>query len=393
MNKQLMCWMIGIVAMAGGCESWSRQSPTDKIVPIAPENFVRQWSADLPLERSSVEALHVRNEAIFIYSTGHMAYVLDRASGTLLHIDPVTSGRTQLLPPVVLEDEIVYPTNAVLEVYDKSGKKLRSIDLESSIRSPAVGSGKNIYIGIDYENGGRIRKIDIERTLSTTPRWELMTFGGLSAAPALHQGILYVGSEDGRVYAVGEDRSSVWPLPRGVFETGGRIVADIKADDSGVYVASTDSKLYCLDRNTGKIKWQFFSGALLTRGPEVTETTVYQYVPGHGLAAIDKTSGQYNREPKWISREARKLLSEDEQYAYVLGRNNQIVALDKQTGKAAFRSQRRDLAVFGTNTRNGIIYAATRDGEVLAIRPVLKPGDVGQMVMILQPLSPLAKAD
>jgi outer membrane protein assembly factor BamB len=46
-----------------------------------------------------------------------------------------------------------------------------------------------------------------------------------------------------------------------VFVTSGRIVGDVKVDDSGVYVASTDSKLYALDRGTGKILWKYYGAS------------------------------------------------------------------------------------------------------------------------------------
>ena len=47
-----------------------------------------------------------------------------------------------------------------------------------------------------------------------------------------------------------------------VTDSKGHPVTDLKADDFGVYVAATDTKLYCLDRATGKIKWQYFARIL-----------------------------------------------------------------------------------------------------------------------------------
>jgi hypothetical protein len=44
-------------------------------------------------------------------------------------------------------------------------------------------------------------------------------------------------------------------------------------------------------------------------------------------------------------------------------------------------SQRKDYAHFAINANfkdNSVIYAATQDGTVYAIKPVLKPGAVGE---------------
>ena len=46
---------------------------------------------------------------------------------------------------------------------------------------------------------------------------------------------------------------------------------------------------------------------------------------------------------------------------------------------------------FATNTKDGTIYAGTRGGEAIAITPVLKPGNVGEIAMdVSRPVEILA---
>jgi hypothetical protein len=80
-----------------------------------------------------------------------------------------------------------------------------------------------------------------------------------------------------------------------------------------------------------------------------------------------------------VQPQADQVLSADERYLYVRS-GNTIVALDRATGSPAFRSTRNDLVIFATNTQSPTIYAATRDGAILAIRPVTRPGAVGEIV-------------
>ncbi len=148
------------------------------------------------------------------------------------------------------------------------------------------------------------------------------------------------------------------------------------------YISCTDSKLYCIDRGTGRLKWQYFATAPLTSGPQITKDLVFQYVPNRGLAAIPKTAGDFNRDAAWVLPEATMYLAEDDKYAYVRLRGNILGAVDKTTGEVKFRSKRSDLDVYGVNTKDGIIYAATKTGQVLAIKPVLKPGTVGELVEV-----------
>jgi hypothetical protein len=112
----------------------------------------------------------------------------------------------------------------------------------------------------------------------------------------------------------------------------------------------------------------------------VTAQTVYLPVPGKGLVALAKTEGKFFREPLWINGQATRLLAEDATFAYVRLRGNALAALDRKTGEVAFRSDRTDIDFFASNNRDGLIYSATKDGRVVAIRPVLRGGTFGELV-------------
>jgi hypothetical protein len=64
---------------------------------------------------------------------------------------------------------------------------------------------------------------------------------------------------------------------------------------------------------------------------------------------------------------------------------NVIVAVDKQTGHKAFQSAHTDFNVFGTNVWDSTIYAGYASGQVLAVTPVLKAGQIGELVLAPRP--------
>jgi outer membrane protein assembly factor BamB len=382
----LACLAAAVMTMAG-CRKVAPPKPAE-IGPVPANSFARAWMAPLDLRNDDLEQLHVRDHGIFAYTEGHASYTLSRQGGALTAASQVTSPATRLGPPVVLGDKIVYPTNTTLEIYDLVGKKIRTIELDFAMRSPAVGKGNTIYVGADFPGGARFIAIDIDKSYRRSPRWAFVTGGGVSASPAMFNEQLFVGSENNRVYAVTLDRKPIWPLEGFSFRTDGRILADLRADDFGVYIASTDTKLYCLDRDTGKIKWEYYSQHPLTDAPVVTSTTVYQAVPNLGLAAIDKLRGKYNREPLWISTAVTQVLSEDAIHVYGRLANNSIVAIDKRTGEQKFKSKRRDFAIFATNSKDATIFATTKNGHVYAITPVLKGGITGEVVLIERDVTP-----
>ena len=60
--------------------------------------------------------------------------------------------------------------------------------------------------------------------------------------------------------------------------------------------------------------------------------------------------------------------------------SNTSVAVDKATGEERFASN-TPFDLYAANEKDGIIYGANKTGLVVAIRPVLIPGQVGVLVM------------
>jgi outer membrane protein assembly factor BamB len=386
----------GVGAGCGGRQKQAAEAEAAASQPLPLGSFGRLWATNVAVGNDRLTQLHVRDAAIYAYTRGGAVATMDRESGRLQYAATVKNGRGELHPPVVMTDRVVFPTNTSLESFAPDGRYLKSTPLKFALRSHAVGGADGlVFVGADYEGSGRAVALDPDEAYVPT-KWEMMVpRGGISASPAVSGDAVYVGARDGNVYAVtAAERAPVWPTKGTAFSTGGAIVADLVADDKAVYVASTDSKLYALDAATGKILWQYYASQGLDTAPAVASDTVYQFVAGTGLVALAKNEGAFVRAPLWVAADATQFLAQDDRNAYVRSSDGSIVAHDKRTGEVKFTSQRRDLKVFGTNTTkdDGTIYAATAKGRVLAIRPILRPGVVGELVLRDAPLEPMAAA-
>lgn len=367
---------------------------TSQYVEIPAGSFARGWTADLRLGAGDrVVALTPLGDQLIVQTANNTVYSLSTGGGTLKWSSQVAAPGRLLGRPALAGDRIVFPAVDRLIVYTKFGQRERELELSRAIRSPLSATGEFVYVGFDYVGQGRLGRISLEQPFVPV-RWELLTRGAVSAAPALFQDTIFAASEDGNVYAVSDERSPLWATPGNVFSTGGPITADVKADDSGVYVASTDSKLYALDRQTGKLKWQFFAGQPLHTAPMVTDDTVYQYVPGKGVVALEKIAGAYNREPKWVVESAVRPLAQDAQRVYMQAGDSNVIAVDRKTGKIVFSTKRADLRVFAGSASStaDMVYAATEAGIVLGIKPVTTGGTTGQLVRGADPVDPVASA-
>jgi outer membrane protein assembly factor BamB len=371
---------VSVWTSAGCAKKPEYPEPIPAVAPIPLNQFVRSWFSNLDLPKGdAVKEIHPREDKVFVYTRSGQVVAMARDTGTLLWIAQIrATDRGGMRPPVVLKDRIVIPTSSTLELYEPNeGRFLRSVPLKVAARSDAVGRGG------DFEGAGRVVALDVSKEYVPTV-WQLMIpKGGLQSTPALFEDALFVGGGDGNVYAVAAaNREALWPLKDNAFKTEGPIVADLAVDESGVYVPSTDSRLYCLNRATGRLKWQYYAGAALRDAATVTATQVFLPVPEGGIAAFNKGDGEFNRRPLWLAAGMSQFLAEDDKLVYLRrGSDNAIVAVDKQTGEQRFESHRRDLISFATNPKpDGVIFAASKTNRVLAIRPVLRPGAVGEVV-------------
>lgn len=372
-----------IAGVSTGCGGRADEnlSKGSSFVPVNPPKLVRSWKVQLPLsEGVTVKKLHLTDNLLFAYTSNDIAYVFNRDSGSQLFTLRINNGNPR--EPIVTNDYIAIPTESTLEVFNLRGQLQRSIKLGHTSQTGAVVAAGRLAMGVDVAGRGRVLFIDPTKPYNDiTP---ILTMGGLQSRPTARGGLVYAAAGDGKVYAISENLEAAWALPGGAFQTDGPVTADLAVDPGAggnVYVAGTDSKLYALVAQTGQIRWQFYAGAPLDTKPFVTSDSVYQYVPGAGVVAIDKGGNGNVRQGKWTVPDASAVLAEDAQYAYMLGTGNRVYGIDRKTGRLRFTSERGDLRLFTPNLKDATVFAATPTGEILAAQPVLTAGKMGEIVM------------
>ena len=79
-------------------------------------------------------------------------------------------------------------------------------------------------------------------------KWKFSTEGPVRSSPAIgSDGVVYVGSNDGNLYAINSSNGEkLWAT-----KTGGEIISSpVIAADGTVYVGSNDGKLYAIKTNS-----------------------------------------------------------------------------------------------------------------------------------------------
>lgn len=380
-------------ALMGGCRSKEYVMREPEVVP--PGSFIRNWTADTGFDSEDIKGFYFVNDMLFVYGPKNDIAAFDTAGGLKFRMRIGKPGDLVGVPMVQAE-RVIFPTSAAIEIVSREGIRRKTINLPQPLRSPPVAVDEMVYAGIDSEQGGRIGAISLDRPYGSPYIWTRIARGVVRTQPALFENVLYFANENGEVISITNDPTLLWPrndeMPDSVFKTDGRIVAAIRVDESGVYVPSTDSKLYCLDPITGKIRWEYFAGTPLKQSPVPTADTVYIYVDGKGLVALDKKQPGRYPEARWSNPEALRLLADDAKLAYVLTESNHVAALDKKTGAQQFATERDDFAaaVAHINPKDSTLFVITSDGKLVSMRAVTRAGVVGSLVQVEAPRETIA---
>ncbi len=84
-------------------------------------------------------------------------------------------------------------------------------------------------------------------------KWKFATSGKVFSTPALANGIVYVGSNDGILYAIkAADGTLAWK-----FKANLGISSSPAVDNGVVYFNSVDGYIYAVTADTGQLKWKF----------------------------------------------------------------------------------------------------------------------------------------
>lgn len=389
--RSLSLGLVAVTGLLGSAGCGTNPETPGEIQVIQNPGFARSWATSLNVPSTDkVRSIFVRDAYLIVYTDDGQVYGLTRDNGDPRLTMKVPGGDFRMFPPLVLKEHLVFPTLSSLEIYSLTGAKERTLEVGAAIRADCVGAVNNVFVPVDSPNGGaRIKRYDLNNRAVSVPVWELQSWkGGLASSPALHTDTVYLAAETGIVYAVtANDREPIWPLPGNVFDARSPVTAPLAADDVGLYVSTVEGKFYCVNRTSGQVKWQWFGTGPLEDAPVPLADTVYIRDPNRGWAAVDKIENpeikapQYNRKERWARDDIKQILSQDAQYTYVLTKDNRISALDKKTGQTRFQSRRNDFHVMATNPKDSTIYLSTLRGRIVAVKPVLTPGQTGEVVL------------
>jgi outer membrane protein assembly factor BamB len=129
-----------------------------------------------------------------------------------------------------------------------------------------------------------------------TLAWKFTTNGAVISSPSVADGIVYVGSQDKNIYAIGAwSGNLIWK-----FTTQGAVESSPAVANGKVYTGGDDGYVYCLDAYTGALIWKTFvngnlpytyGSLVLKSSPAVSGDRVYIGSLDGSLYALNVNDG------------------------------------------------------------------------------------------------------
>ena len=227
-------------------------------------------------------------------------------------------------------------------------------------------------------------------------QWQFKTGGPLEASPVIVNDILYIGSADGKFYALNAKK---WEI-KWVFNAQSPISTAAAVSGGYVYFSTRNNTVYALNAATGDFIWQFKTKTWIATAPIVSKGTVYVGAFPSRIYLLDAINGTLKSERKRTVRiegveygcanaEFRPVFPEHNAeiwrgytagsqsypiiangFVYIGARDGNIHALNMASKEEMWSHQTGGFANAAPAISDGILYVSSGDGKVYAFANV-----------------------
>jgi len=208
-----------------------------------------------------------------------------------------------------------------------------------------------------YEN-----VLDRKNVASLDTLWVATTGSVVGSSPAVANGVVYVGSEDGRVYAFNAATgSTLWTAT-----TGSAVDSSPAVANGVVYFGSYDHNVYAFDAATGSTLWTATTGNLVISSPAVANGVVYVGSYDGKLYALNAATGS----TLWTATTDRGIGHSSPAVAngvvYVGSGDGKVYAFDAATGSTLWTTTTGNVVGSSPAVANGVVYVGSSDNNLYA---------------------------
>ncbi len=238
-------------------------------------------------------------------------------------------------------------------------------------------SGK--LVAIDRLSPGYTEGVPLRSKGEWTYPSGVKSIGAIVGSPVVVESTLYVGSSDGKVYAL----DAVYGEKKWEFNTGAKIWTSPAVKDGVVYISNYGHKFFALSSTDGSLLWEIELPAAIASSPAVSGEKVFFGTFDHQLYAVDHTNGDV----KWTFEGGNwfwstPVVKGDVVYAGCL--DHRVYALKASTGEEIWQFAADSQIVSTPVLVDNLLVLASESGKIYMLK--VDNGDSERTVSIGGPI-------
>ncbi|NJL92668.1 MAG: serine/threonine-protein kinase [Anaerolineae bacterium] len=255
----------------------------NNLYAVEAETGTLRWKFYAEDELASSPAICEEENLVIFGSKDHILYAVDIRSGrvrwTLPTEGPIFSS------PTVKHGHVFFGSDdgAIYAVRVNTGRKAWVQKMHAPIRCKPFVTEDRVLFGtktgdfFSMDLGGQIK-------------WRFKARREILSSPVVDEGLVFVGSMDGHMYALGlENGWAAWKI-----NTSRPVISSPALEDGRLYFGSVSGIMYCLEAANGRERWKFDVGNSnqITSSPAVANGAVYFGANDHKIYCLDIKNGK-----------------------------------------------------------------------------------------------------
>jgi len=298
----------------------------------------------------------VVNGYVYVPTVGGIVYCLNATTGA--QIWNYTTGGYVFTPSISNNcayvssyDHHVYCLNAT------TGAQIWNFTTGANAYPPTVSDGY-VYMGA----GDGDNNLYCLNATTGTKVWSYEANAGVTGAPAVANGYVYIGSNDDNVYCINAQTGTlVWN-----YTTGSYVYSSPTVANGNVYVGSQDHNVYCLNAQTGAKIWSYTTGYSVFSAPAVVNGNVYVGSEDYHVYCLNAQTGAL----EWKYATGNYIISSpavsSNGNVYIGSYDANIYCINAQKGTLVWEYSTGGYVYSSPAIANGILYVGSSDDQIYA---------------------------
>ena len=226
--------------------------------------------------------------------------------------------------------------------------------MQGVVSSPAVANGY-VFAG---SNDGAVYCLNSSNGELV---WYYSTPSKVESSPAIDNGIVYIGSDDDNVYALNATNGAkLWN-----YTTGGAVTSSPAVVDGVVYIGSGDGNVYALNATSGAKLWNYTTGGAVESSPAVVDGVVYVASGDYFVYALNASTGN----EIWNHHTGSTISSPSvyNGYVYIGSYDGYVCCLNASTGAQIWKYQTQNSVASSPAVAYGCVYVGSEDNNVYCL--------------------------